>query len=236
MPRVFENLRRVTRRLGEACLRAGRRKEDLTLVAVSKYATAGQVAELLAAADSVPFPVHIGESRVQDAVARKAEVLARVGPEPLGRTTWRMVGHLQRNKVSKALEVFDAVDSLDRSELAAALDRVSRERGRKTPVLVQVNIAGRPGQHGTPPEEVGRFLDEVRRLDGLKVSGLMAIAPDLEPVEGVRPYFARLRRIFEEHFGPGEGAALSMGMSRDFEIAVEEGAHMVRVGSLLFDG
>lgn len=218
---ILDNVEKIRRRLDEARLRSGR-KDEVALVAVTKYATVEQTRELIASGVA-----DIGESRVQDA-QRKKQALG----EAASKVRWRMIGHLQRNKARQALETFDALDSLDSLELAARLDGELKARGKKLPVLVQVNVAGKAGQSGIEPERVSEFLGALRPYASLEVSGLMGIAPEADPVEATRPFFKRLKTIFDGNFGPG--AVLSMGMSRDFEIAVEEGATMVRVGTLLF--
>jgi PLP dependent protein len=221
---ILDNVEKIRSRLDEARLRAGRRGE-ITLVAVTKYASLEQTRELIEKAGVKD----IGESRVQDAERKKREV------GPAGRSVrWRMIGHLQRNKARPALETFDFLDSLDSLELAAKLDRELKARGGKLPVLVQIDAAGKAAQSGIEPERCAEFLGALRAYPSLEPRGLMAIAPNLTPVEATRPFFKRLKTIFDEHFGAD--GVLSMGMSRDFEIAVEEGATMVRVGSLLFQG
>ncbi|MBI4348051.1 MAG: YggS family pyridoxal phosphate-dependent enzyme [Elusimicrobia bacterium] len=221
---ILENLHGVLRRIEAAADRAGRDPAEIELVAVTKKARPEAILELLGSGRVR----HVGENRVQDAAAKRKALEARGAG-----VIWRMLGHLQRNKSRQALEVFGAVDSLDSLELAAKLDGELAETGRTLPVLVQVKLAERETQSGLAPESVGEFLDKARAMPRLELRGLMAIAPMLDPVEAVRPHFRRMKRIFERCF-PG-GGTLSMGMSRDFEIAVEEGANMVRVGSALFN-
>lgn len=225
---ILENLNGVLSRIEAAAGRTGRDPSRVELVAVTKYATAQAVVELVQSGRVR----HVGESRVQDAAAKKTALAGSSAAQ--ASLVWRMIGHLQRNKARQALEVFQAVDSLDSLPLAERLDGLLAESGRTLPVLIQVKLAERETQAGIAPEAVGEFLEKARSYPRLEVRGLMAIAPMLEPVEAVRPYFRRVRRLLEENF-PGEGAVLSMGMTRDFEIAVEEGATMVRVGSVLFN-
>ncbi|MBI4423256.1 MAG: YggS family pyridoxal phosphate-dependent enzyme [Elusimicrobia bacterium] len=215
-------------RLERAAERAGRDPARVELVAVTKQAGPEAILEL-ARSGRVR---HLGESRVQTAAAKRQALAPSLPAQPA--MVWRMIGHLQGNKARQALETFDCVDTLDSIPLAERLQTLSAASGRTLPVLVQVKLAERETQAGLGPEELGEFLERARTLKSLEVRGLMAIAPNLDPVEAVRPHFRRMRELFERFF-PTEGAVLSMGMSRDFEIAIEEGANMVRVGSALFN-
>lgn len=173
---------------------------------------------------------HVGENYVQEAAAKRALV-----PEP---ATWHMIGHLQRNKAGKALRVFDWLQTLDSLRLAERLEGLLAREGRVLPVLVQVNIGREPQKAGVMPEELPDFLRELARFPHLRVRGLMAIPPAPRVPEDSRPFFRAMRRLFEElsregipHVGM---EVLSMGMSADWEIAVEEGATMIRLGTALF--
>ena len=203
--KILENLTRVTDRIEAAAHRAGRDPSRVELVAVTKTAGTDALAEL-ASSGRIR---HLGESRVQDG-RTKRRALERSLP-PL---TWRMIGHLQRNKARAALEAFDTVDSLDSIPLAEALQKQLAETGRNLPVLVQVKLAERETQGGIAPEAVGEFLEKLKTFDRLIPKGLMAIAPMADPVEAVRPHFRRMRELFERSFP--EGGILSMGMSGDF--------------------
>lgn len=221
---ILENLRGVLGRIEAAAGRAGRDPATVELVAVTKYAGPEAILELLGSGRVR----HVGENRVQDAAAKRKALQERGSG-----VVWRMLGHLQRNKSRQALDVFQAVDSLDSLPLAERLDGDLAETGRTLPVLVQVKLTERETQSGLAPETVGEFLEKARTFPRLELRGLMAIAPMCDPAEGVRPYFRRLREVFERSFP--SGGTLSMGMSRDFEIAVEEGSNMVRIGSALFN-
>lgn len=222
---IFENLKSVQSRIRAAAERAGRSPDEVGLVAVTKYAGLDAMAELLACG----LIREIGESRVQAAQAKKAAL----GAEASG-VRWRMIGRLQQNKARRACEIFDCIDSLDKESLAAALDGVLAPEDRLLPVLVQVKLAESPTQGGVRPEDLDDFLKRLKAFPRLDVSGLMAIAPNLEPVEEVRPFFRKTKILFDRFFSGRPGAQLSMGMSRDFEIAVEEGSTRVRVGSTIF--
>lgn len=221
---LLDNLTGVMGRIEAAAHRAGRDPSRVELVAVTKTAGTEAIGEL-AGSGRIR---HLGESRVQDGQAKRRALEGRLPP-----LTWRMIGHLQRNKARAALETFDTIDSLDSIALAETLHKQLAETGRTLPVLVQVKLTERETQGGISPQAVEEFLEKLKAFDRLSPGGLMAIAPTADPVEAVRPHFRRMRELFERSF-PG-GGILSMGMSGDFEIAVEEGASMVRVGSVLFD-
>lgn len=224
---LLDNLAKIRYRLDAAAERVGRNSGEVTLVAVTKYAPLEAIRRLLESG----LVSEVRESRIQDVQAKKSALGALAG-----KVRWRLIGHLQRNKARKALELFDSVDSLDGLELAEALDRGLRETGKILPVLVQVKLSGKETQSGIDPSGVGEFLQQLKGFDRLRPVGLMSIAPMLEPVEAVRPCFKRMKQLFDRHFAGIPRAQLSMGMSRDFELAVEEGATHVRVGSQIFSG
>lgn len=217
MDGIRTNLERVRERIARAAERAGRRAEDILLIGVSKTVEVERIREAIAA--GVPA---LGENRVQEARAKIAEL---GHPVP-----WHLVGHLQTNKVKEALSLFDLIHSVDRVDLARECDRRARERGRPVDVLLEVNVAGEASKGGLAADAVAETLDELRELAHLKVRGLMAIPPPVERPEDARPWFQALRKLGERH-GLRE---LSMGMSGDFEVAIEEGATMVRVGTAIF--
>jgi pyridoxal phosphate enzyme (YggS family) len=217
MDDVRTNLERVRERVARAAGRAGRRAEDVLLVAVSKTVEVERIREAIAA--GVPA---LGENRVQEARGKIAE-LGRPVP-------WHLIGHLQTNKVKEALALFDLIHSIDRIELARECDRRARERRSAVDVLVEVNVAGEASKGGVAPDAVAEMLDAIARLSSLRVRGLMAIPPAAERPEEARQWFQALRKLGERH-GLAE---LSMGMSGDFEVAIEEGATMVRVGTAIF--
>ena len=204
-----------------AAARTNRDGGALTLVAVTKYAGLDQVRVLLESG----LVSEVGENRVQDAEKKKLSLGAAAD-----KVRWRLIGHLQTNKVKKAAQVFDAVDSIDSEKVAAALD-VAWTRGGKLPVLIQVKLTDRETQAGCAPEELPRLIEAVRRLPNLDLQGLMGIAPHVEPPQAARPALRRLRELRDAHLPRGR---LSMGMSRDFEVAIEEGADLVRIGTQIF--
>jgi pyridoxal phosphate enzyme (YggS family) len=214
---IAGNLARVRERLAHAAERAGRRADGVLLIGVSKTVEEERIRAAVAA--GIPA---LGENRVQEA---KAKVAALGRPVP-----WHLIGHLQTNKVKDALELFDVIHSLDRLELAAELERRAAARGRTVEALLQVNVAAEASKGGVEPDAVGQALDAIGKLAHVRVRGLMTIPPEVEHPEESRRWFRRLRELAERHGLP----ELSMGMSGDFEVAVEEGATMVRVGTAIF--
>lgn len=222
---LFERWKSLTDRIEAALARARRPPGSAEPVAVVKYAAAEDVRALKASGLCRWF----AENRVQDAQRRRAEL------QDSSRAGWRFIGHLQSNKAKAALELFDAVDALDSAELAQALNKRLEGAGRRLDVMVQVKLTGRETQSGVGLEEAGALVARVKALPNLRAAGLMGIAPqDGDP----RPAFRDLKTIFDALFpGPATretGPWLSMGMSGDFEAAVEEGATLVRIGSALF--
>jgi pyridoxal phosphate enzyme (YggS family) len=214
---VRDNLERVRERIARAAARAGRQPDDVLLIGVSKTVDVERIRAGLAAGLRA-----LGENRVQEAKAKVAE---------LGRpAAWHLIGHLQTNKVKDALELFDVIHSLDRLELAQELERRAAPRGLAVEAMLQVNVGGEASKGGFSPDGVREALEAIGKLAHVKVTGLMAIPPEVERPEDARPWFRRLRELAERH----GLARLSMGMSGDFEVAVEEGATMVRVGTAIF--
>ncbi len=217
MQDIRANVERVRERIARAAERAGRRPEDVLLVAVSKTVEAERVRAAVAAGITA-----LGENRVQEARAKIAEI---------GRpAAWHLIGHLQTNKARDAVELFDVIHSVDRVELARELDRRAHARDRVVRVLLQVNVGGEATKGGVAPAAVAETLEALVPLRNLAVRGLMTIPPEVERAEEARGWFQALRKLAERHALP----ELSMGMSGDFEVAVEEGATMVRVGTAIF--
>ena len=212
---IAENLARVRERLDRACQKAGRLPEEITLVAVAK----GVGPEMISQAHSLGIR-HFGENRVQEAQG-KISGLKRLD------ITWRMVGHLQTNKARLSLELFHAIDSVDSLPLARAL---SRKAPAPLPILLEANVSGEATKFGFLSEALPLALEEIARLPNLEVRGLMTVAPLVKDPQEVRPIFSRLRGLAQA-LGLKE---LSMGMSDDFEVAIEEGATQVRLGRAIF--
>jgi pyridoxal phosphate enzyme (YggS family) len=225
---------RVLATIAGAAGRAGRDPADVTLVAVSKTVDAARVRAAVAAGCTT-----LGENRVQEAQAKAPEVPG---------ATWHLVGPLQTNKARRALEVFDVIQTVDSLELAARIDRIVRElrglpaegdvdRARRIRVLLQANVDDDPAKAGFEPDDLARDLPEIERLGALEVAGLMTVGRQVETAEAARPTFAALRMLSErlrDRAGGRLGPALSMGMSGDYAVAVEEGATIVRVGTAIF--
>ena len=223
---IADRVAAVRERIARAADRASRPPGDITLVAVSKTFPAESVRAAFAAGVR-----HFGENRVQEASA-KIDALADLRPRGL---EWHLIGHLQSNKGRRAASLFDVVQSVDSAALAQRLARAATESDRVLRVLVQVDLGGEATKSGVPEAELTEALRRMRGLHGLRVAGLMVLPPYLGP-EQVRPYFRRLRILRDEAVKEGllDGDDLSMGMSHDFETAVEEGATLVRVGTAIF--
>jgi pyridoxal phosphate enzyme (YggS family) len=215
-----ENLSRIRQRIDNAARRTGRNPNDIKLVAVSKTHSA-EVLQSAIEAGALVF----GENKVQEA-AGKIEIIGRETVE------WHLIGHLQSNKARKAVKLFDVVHTLDSVELAERLERICIEEKRASlSVLIEVDLANEATKNGVEEKDLPQLIEFLNNCKCLKLSGLMIIPPFFEDVERVRPYFKRLREIRDELI-PGGG--LSMGMSHDFETAIEEGATIVRVGTAIF--
>jgi len=215
----------VREQIAAAAGRAGKRTEDVTLVAVSKGVNIDDIAAA-AAAGITDF----GESRAQEAEPKAAR---------LPHVRWHMVGHLQGNKVRQAARIFSVIQSVDSERLAAELSVRAAAHG-SIDILLQVNVAGESQKFGVDPRDAPSILREVAGMPGLRVIGLMTIAPLTDNPETVRPVFRRLRELRDSIRASGivgdEFDHLSMGMTDDFEVAIEEGATMVRIGRAIFGG
>ncbi|MEW5921815.1 MAG: YggS family pyridoxal phosphate-dependent enzyme [Bacillota bacterium] len=217
-----QNLGMINERLARAAAKRGISLREITLVAVCKTVPAEQIRH----ACNLGIR-HFGENRVQEALPKIAAL-----PQGL---CWHFIGHLQTNKVKQVLGQFSLIQSLDRLKLAYALQQEGEKLKRIVDVLLQVNIGAEESKYGFQVEEVEDALIAVADCPNIRVQGLMAIAPYLPDPEELRPYFRRLYRIFKTIDIPGvEMKFLSMGMTNDFEVAVEEGSNMVRVGTALF--
>ena len=226
--RLRQNLEDVRGRISAACERAGRDPSDVRLVAVTKTVDAGVARALVELGVT-----DIGENRVQEA-ARKHESLAGLD------VTWHMIGHLQTNKVKDALRMFDLIHSVDSDRLGEALDKRAASQGRTVSVLVEVNVSGEESKYGVPAERAIEVVRKIAAHPAVRVEGLMTMAPFVDDAETVRPIFVRLRELAQKIAAlemPGaEMKHLSMGMTQDYEVAVEEGATLVHIGTALFAG
>ncbi len=224
---IRERLARVREQIARAAECAGRSDEDITLIAVSKTFDSTTVQKAVDAGAS-----ELGENRVQEAFAKAGQVK--------GDVRWHLIGHLQSNKARQAVETFDVIHTVDSSELAERLDRIAGEMGRKPSVLVQVDLALEPTKSGARETDLPSIIETLDSSRHLKLQGLMTLPPFFDSPDRTRPYFRRLRAILESlnRSRPFERrlTELSMGMSHDFEVAIAEGATMVRIGTAIFGG
>jgi pyridoxal phosphate enzyme (YggS family) len=226
---IAENIALVRERIAAAARRAGRNPADITLMGVSKTFPVERIREAYTAGLRV-----FGENRVQE-FADKTDAL-----RDLGDAEWHMIGHLQTNKGATAAELFGAVDSLDSVRLAEKLNAAAEAVGKTLPVLVEINVGGEDAKSGIAPgsDELDRILFLAPQWKNLAIRGLMTVPPYSEDPEGSRPFFRQLREI-REFIADCDWVSmevLSMGMSHDFEVAIEEGATCVRVGTAIFGG
>jgi hypothetical protein len=224
---IADRVAAVRERIARAADRASRAPGDVTLVAITKTHPEGVVRAAFVAGVR-----DFGENRVQEA---EPKIAATADLSAAG-LRWHLVGHLQSNKARKAAVLFGVVQSVDSLELGRRLARIGAETARPVRALVQVDLAGEETKFGLPEAQLLPTLEALRGVDGLSVDGLMILPPYLEDAEQVRPYFRRLRALRDRAQAAGllAGRELSMGMSHDFEAAVEEGATMVRVGTAIF--
>jgi len=225
MESVSENVRRTRERIAEAALKKGRDPSGVRLMAVTKTVEDARIVEAVSAGVDI-----LGENYVQEA-KRKIETLGI-------KVEWHLIGHLQSNKARYAVRLFDMIHSVDRLNLAEELDRRSGLAGAVTPILIQVSVSGEITKGGVPVEDALALVREVARLEHLSVRGLMTMPPWFEDPEEARPYFRALRelgdRVREAAFPGVSMDELSMGMTQDYEVAVEEGSTIVRIGRALF--
>ncbi len=223
---LLKNLEHLNARITAACARSGRNPAEVELLAVTKYAADEDVKILLETWNVKTA----GESRVQDARSKWTEgALA-----PLrSRVTLHFIGHLQTNKAKAAVELFDWIDSIDSLKLAAEVNRHAAAIGKTMPVLIQLKLTGSQTQSGVAPENAGELLAQVRGLKNLDPRGYMGIAPAGAAPDRLTEIFTAAKKIFDRDF-PGPGRRLSLGMSGDFELAVEAGSTLPRIGSSLF--
>lgn len=230
MESIAERVARVKWRVEDAAKRSGREPASVRLVAVSKTFPPAAVAEG-ARAGLTEF----GENRVQEAAAKRPSVARILGARPVA---WHLVGHLQSNKAKAAAPLFDLIHSVDDADLAGKLDRAAKALGKRQEILVQVNVSGEDTKSGVAPGGLRALVETVAVLDGLDLRGLMTIPPYEAEPDRARPHFARLRALgaaVRGWIGPrAYGDELSMGMTDDFEAAIEEGATIVRIGRAIF--
>jgi PLP dependent protein len=219
---IRDRLASVKERICTSASRVGRDPSSVRLVAVSKMVPADVIRQALEAGVTT-----LGENRVQEANAKIAQFS--------GLAAWHLVGHLQTNKAKLAATLFEMIHSLDSWKLAQELDRHGRHLNTVVRCLVEVNLGGEESKSGTAEEEVRPLLERAMHLPNLRIEGLMTIPPYVAEAEGVRPFFRRLRNLRDKLEGDGwRLPELSMGMTHDFEVAIEEGASLVRIGTAIF--
>ena len=225
MPDIAENVGRIQERMGAAARRAGRNPEDIRLVAVSKTVEEDRVLQAIRAGVKI-----LGENYVQEAKKKIQNVGHQVG--------WHLIGHLQTNKARIAVRLFDMIHSVDNLDLAKELSRAAEQQGKILSILLQINLSEEATKFGASEKEMFRMAETISKMPALTVVGLMTLPPYFENPEDARPYFIQLRRLGErlrqENIPRLAMKELSMGMSNDFEAAIEEGATLVRVGTAIF--
>lgn len=227
---LLDRLEEIETRIARACARAGRPRSSVTLIAVSKTYPASVVRAAMAAGLR-----HFGENRVQELRQKVDEIPGGLAG---GQAVWHMIGHIQRNKAKDVVACADVVHGIDSLKLAEELDARTSAAGRRLPAFVQVNVSGEASKFGVDPVELDALLAGLAPLQALDIQGFMTLATPADDPEAVRPEFRRLRTLLEQararHAHLAGAMALSMGMSGDFEVAIEEGATHVRIGSALF--
>ncbi|MCZ7626283.1 MAG: YggS family pyridoxal phosphate-dependent enzyme [Candidatus Methylomirabilota bacterium] len=224
--RIRDRIEQARGRMAEAAVRVGRDPDEVELIAVTKTVQVPRIREAIEAGATV-----LGENRIQEA----ADKIALLSAFPI---RWHLIGHLQTNKSRAAAELFEVIHSLDSIKLAAALDRHGAALQKRIRVLVEVNLEGEPSKSGILEHDLVPLLDACRQFSNLVIDGLMAIPPFRKHPEDVRPFFRRLRLLRDEaaKLYPNYPLRhLSMGMSHDFEVAIEEGATLVRIGTAIFE-
>lgn len=222
---VCENYLAVEEKVKEACRRAGRNRDEVTLIAVSKTKPMSMIEELL------PLGVvDFGENKVQELTAKEEALPSGIH--------WHMIGHLQRNKVKYIVDKACLIHSVDSLRLAETVSQEAEKKGVTANILIEVNVAGEDSKFGVSPDETAALAEAISKLPNIAVKGLMTIAPFIENAEENREVFRNLRKlsvdIEEKKFNNVTMAVLSMGMTGDYEVAIEEGATMVRVGTGIF--
>ena len=222
------NIEPVLQRVANAAERAGRDPSEVTVMGASKTVDPERMLQVIAQGIG-----HVGENQVQEAEGK----FNHPGFSESG-VTRHLIGHLQTNKARRAVELFDVIQSVDSPRLARRLNQIAGELGRVLPVYIEVNIGLEGSKNGVAPDDVAEFANLVAECENLELEGLMTVPPEAEDPEDVRPYFRMLRELRDdlERLAPfrGRSLKLSMGMSHDFEVAVEEGATMVRLGRVLW--
>lgn len=220
-----ENIQKVRERIAAACGRKGRSLDEVTVVAVTKTVPAPAAAECIQAGIR-----DIGENRVQEAEGKFPMI------EGLASVRKHLIGHLQTNKAKKAVELFDLIQSLDSGRLAAEINRQAEKLGKVQDCLLEIKVSEEESKFGVPPAETAALAEMLKQFGNIRLRGVMGMAPFFDRPEDARPYFAELKKLFDglKQDAGSSFDTLSMGMSNDYEVAVEEGATMVRIGTAIF--
>jgi pyridoxal phosphate enzyme (YggS family) len=221
---IKENILEVRERVAGACAKSNRGPKEITIVAASKGRSPEEIQEVIAAGIN-----DIGENRVQEALLKCRQLSA---------VKWHMVGHLQTNKVKDAVKIFDLIHSVDSEDLALEIDKQAAKINKAQDILIQVNISGEESKFGLRPEQAIEAILKIRTLKNVAVKGLMTIVPLVDNPEKVRLYFRALRELRDKIYSlklTAYNLQLSMGMSDDFEVAIEEGADIVRIGRAIYE-
>ena len=223
---ISENVLKIKERVSLVCSRVNRDPASITIVGVSKGRSVAEIKEVVASGIT-----DIGENRIQEAIAKYNELRAQ--SSQLRAIKWHLVGHLQTNKVKEAVKIFDLIHSVDSLRLAKEIDKEAKKENKIQDVLIQVNTSGEKTKFGLRPDEVTGVINQVAELKNINIVGLMTIAPLVDDPGRTRSYFRKLRELKDKLY---ELKILSMGMTDDFEVAVEEGATVLRLGRALFEG
>lgn len=223
---ISDNIKSITEKIRTSACRGGRKADDVTLVAVTKKVDHRYISEALASGVTI-----IGENRVQEAAAKHAFIHEDA--------VWHLIGNLQTNKVKKAVQLFDMIQAVDSLRLADSIDKHARASGKIQDCLVEVKISSEETKHGIAAGQIEEFLSHAPQWPHIRIKGLMTIAPYSDDPENSRPYFKRMKELFDTLKGKSladniDLSVLSMGMSGDFEVAIEEGSTMVRIGTAIF--
>ncbi len=227
---LSERLAFINQQIASACERAGRSVSEVTLVGASKTVASSLIRLAIDAGLSV-----LGENRVQEAAPKIVELRNAISQNQV---QWHLIGHLQSNKARRAVELFDAIQSIDSLKLAERIDDISGELGKRLPIMIEVNLGSELSKAGVVSGDALSLCERAGKLGNLELIGLMAVPPLLEDPQEMRPYFRRLRELRDEAIRVGivdrQFRELSMGMSKDFQVAIEEGATYIRVGTAIF--
>jgi len=231
---IADSIARVEEQIAAACRRAMRPRDSVQLMAVSKTHPAADIAEAFACGIRL-----FGENRVQEFAAKQSALQAAGMSSDAGPASFHLIGPLQSNKATRAAQIFDAVDAVDSLRLAQRLDEACAAAGKRLPILIEIKLSAEASKHGLAPgaEELHPLLERLPNLKNLKFRGLMTIPPYADDLEQARPYFRRLRELRDslaQQYPALQFDELSMGMSHDFSVAIEEGSTLVRIGAAIF--